>query len=231
MASDFVKTLAGLLASARRKKIAEVVAGRTSSLVVVLENVLDQGNRNAVMRTMDATGVHTLHRLNFKEGTEQAAKKNKSQKIRTDSGARKWIVATNWEYVSSCVSHLRIKGYKIASTLPGASLQLPDVDFTQKLALVFGNENTGVSKALSDASDFHFSLPMTGFVHSLNLSVCVAVTLYQAHFQRLVKLVRSTFGELTNNTLTYNVHTLYALCTRQMQSIDGARLKSAGQYH
>ena len=203
MANNFVKTLADLLSSAKRKKIAEVVAGRTSSLAVVLENVLDQGNRNAVMRTMDATGVHTLHRLYFREGAKQQAKKNnKSPKIRTDSGARKWIVATNWNDVSSCVSHLRVKGYKIASTLPGASLQLPDVDFTQKLALVFGNENTGVSKALSDASDFHFSLPMTGFVHSLNLSVCVAVTLYQAHFQKLVKLVRSMLGEATNNTLT-----------------------------
>ena len=219
MANNFVKTLAGLLSSAKRKKIAEVVAGRTSSLAVVLENVLDQGNRNAVMRTMDATGVHTLHRLYFREGAKQQAKKNnKSPKIRTDSGARKWIVATNWNDVGSCVSHLWVKGYKIASTLPGASLQLPDVDFTQKLALVFGNENTGVSKALSDASDFHFSLPMTGFVHSLNLSVCVAVTLYQAHFQKLVKLVRSMLGEATNNTLTgiVDMHNILDRCRASM---------------
>ena len=186
---DSIRILAPHLSKARRNRIAEVVAGRTSSLAVLLENVRDKGNKNAVMRSMDAVGVHTLHRLSYGAAAGETVQR-KNAKIRTDTGARKWILATNWSHVDACLQHLQANGYKIASTMPDAGLQLVDVDFTEKLVVAFGNEQFGVSDFILGGSDFHFSIPMTGFVQSLNLSVCVAVTLYHAHFQRLAKLVR-----------------------------------------
>ena len=182
-----VKLLAPLLFDARRQKIADVVANRTGSLAVLLENVFDRGNCNAVMRSMDAFGVHKLHTL--RHGVEKLEATNKHQ-MRTDAGARKWLVTKDWTNMEECVRQLKADGYKIASTVPDAVMQLVDVDFTQRLVVAFGNENKGVSPALLEASDVHFSVPMCGFVQSLNLSVCVAVTLHQARAQRLAKLVR-----------------------------------------
>ena len=186
---ESIKILIPHLSKARKKRIAEVVAGRTSSLAVLLENVRDKGNRNAVMRSMDAVGLYALYRLSYGEAAADSVQR-KGAKIRTDVGARKWILATNWSHVDTCLQHLRANGYKIASTMPNASLQLADVDFTEKLVVAFGNEHVGVSDFILGGSDFHFSIPMTGFVQSLNISVCVAVTLYHAYFQRLAKLVR-----------------------------------------
>lgn len=186
---DSIKILAPYLSKARKEKVAEVVADRTGSLAVLLENVRDKGNRNAVMRSMDAAGVYSLHRLSYGEASADTVQ-GKNLKIRTDTGARKWILATNWSHVDPCLQHLQANGYKIASAVPDASLKLVDVDFTEKLAVVFGNENAGVSDFILRVSDLHFSIPMMGFVQSLNLSVCVAVTLYHAYFQRLAKLVR-----------------------------------------
>ena len=49
-----VRALAPLLSEARRQRIADVVNSRTRSLAVLLENAWDEGNRNAVLRSMDA---------------------------------------------------------------------------------------------------------------------------------------------------------------------------------
>ena len=185
-----VRLLAPLLFDARRQRIADVVANRTGSLAVLLENVSDKGNRNAVMRSMDAFGVYKLHTL--RHGLEKIDTTDKNQ-MRTDAGARKWLVAKDWTDVAACVRQLRADGYKMASTVPDATMQLADIDFTQRLVLAFGNEHEGVSPALLEASDIHFSIPMCGFVQSLNVSVCVAVTLHQARSQRLAKLVRNSY--------------------------------------
>ena len=57
-------------------------------------------------------------------------------------------------------------------------MTLPDVDFSKRLVIALGNEHFDVSESLLEASDVKFSIPMIGFVQSLNLSVSVAVTLY-----------------------------------------------------
>lgn len=185
-----LRILAPMLSDARRQRISNVIANRTSSVAVLLENVWDMGNRNAVMRSMDAFGVHTLHTLTHgKEELSHRAKKCASE-MRTDAGARSWLITREWSDIPTCVSHLREAGYRIASTVPGAKLKLGDVDFTQqKLVVAFGNEHVGLSPSLLEASDSHFSIPMAGFVESLNLSVSVAVTLHHAHSQRLATLV------------------------------------------
>lgn len=185
-----VRRLASLLSDARRQRIADVVANRTGSLAILLENVLDRGNQNAVMRSMDAFGVHTLHILQYeKEPTVQ--KKSGRHQMRTDAGTREWIIQKKWHDVDKCIHSLKRSGFKIASTVPDADKHLTDLDLTQRLVIAFGNERNGLSNALLEHSDIHFSIPMAGFVQSLNLSVCVAVILHQAHVQRLAKLVRN----------------------------------------
>ena len=187
-----VKILGPLLSDARRQRIADVVANRTGSLAILLENVWDKGNRNAVMRSMDAFGVHTLHRLSY--GKEKVKTVRKNAEMRTDAGARNWLVTSDWTDVGACVHQLKEEGHRIASTVPDARTQLADIDFTQRLVVAFGNEHMGVSDALLEASDLHFSIPMAGFSQSLNLSVCVAVTLHQSYTQRLAQLVRGSIA-------------------------------------
>ena len=185
-----LRILAPLLSDAKKQRIADVVANRTGSLAVLLENVWDKGNRNAVMRSMDAFGVHTLHKLSYgKERVEPLRRKYGASEMRTDAGARKWLVTKSWTDVEDCLRQLKLEGYKLASTVPDASMKLADVDFTQRLVISFGNEHTGVSETVLKASDVQFAVPMIGFVQSLNLSVCVAVTLQQAFMQRLAELV------------------------------------------
>jgi tRNA (guanosine-2'-O-)-methyltransferase len=55
---------------------------------------------------------------------------------------------------------------------------------TQPIALVFGNEHSGVSDEISAMADGNFIIPQVGIIQSLNVSVACAVTLYEAFRQK-----------------------------------------------
>ena len=55
---------------------------------------------------------------------------------------------------------------------------------TQPIALVFGNEHSGVSEEIRALADGNFVIPQVGIIRSLNISVACAVTLYEAYRQK-----------------------------------------------
>ena len=61
---------------------------------------------------------------------------------------------------------------------------LYELDLTQSVALVFGNEHSGVSEEALKYCDGNFIIPQVGMVQSLNISVACAVSLYEAFRQR-----------------------------------------------
>src|SRR5690606_4605278 len=64
------------------------------------------------------------------------------------------------------------------------SIPIYQMDFTQKMALVFGNEQFGISEQMQKHADGNFVIPQVGVVPSLNISVACAVTLYEAFRQK-----------------------------------------------
>ena len=181
-----LRLLAPMISEARRGKIASVVATRTKNVCVLLENIQDQGNINAVLRSMEAFGFLNVHKV---KSTPSPGKKMPPL-MRTDAGALRWIHVRNWSSTEECVQYLKQEqGYKVACASPDAPISLSQIDFCQKIALAFGSEGQGISKTLSDVSDITFSVPMVGFVQSFNVSVSAAITLYAAYSQRIQKLV------------------------------------------
>ncbi len=59
-----------------------------------------------------------------------------------------------------------------------------ELDFTKKVALVFGNEHNGVSEEARNLADGNFVIPQVGMIPSLNISVACAVSIYEAYRQR-----------------------------------------------
>lgn len=135
---------------------------------------------------MDAFGFLNVHQVI----SAQTTPTRKEHLMRTDSGSRHWINMRKWSSPEECVHYLKEKqGYKIACASPDVPISIKQLDFCQKMVLAFGNEVQGISNSLSDISDIAFSIPMTGFVQSFNISVSVAITLYAAYSQRVERLV------------------------------------------
>ena len=163
----------------RREKLQTVLSKRQNDITIVLENVFDPHNISAVMRTCDAVGVQELYVLNTK------IPRHKKWGAKSSSSAAKWLTVYQFENAEECFSELRKKYSKILTThLSSDALNLYEIDLTQPVALVFGNEHSGVSEEIRNLADGNFIIPQAGIIRSLNISVACAVTLYEAFRQK-----------------------------------------------
>lgn len=165
----------------RMNKILRVLKRRQLDFSLILENVHDPHNVSAVLRTCDAVGIYEVF-LIYHSGQEFP---NLSK--RSSASALKWIKLNFFNDVQECFAFVRQKGLKIfTTTLLSESISLYDIDFCQPIALVFGNEHTGVSKEAYELADGNFLIPQVGMIESLNISVACAISLYEGFRQRWV---------------------------------------------
>lgn len=164
-----------LLTPARARLWRQVLARRTARLVVVVEDCHDPHNATAIVRTCDAFGLHrvcvTTARNSFKLNP------------RICQGSHLYMDLRVYPSIAPCIEALHADGFRVlvsdlaAGAHIGAGALRPLLD-ERPLALVFGNEGSGVSAEASRLGDGFFLIPMTGFPQSLNLSVSVAATVY-----------------------------------------------------
>lgn len=165
----------------RLEKIKAVVSKRQPSLKIILENIHDPHNVSAIFRTCDAAGIPKVSLLYNIESFPKIGKKS-------SASAFKWIEREKFKSVEECYKHLRSEGYNIyTSSICEGAKDIYEIDFTQKSAIVMGNEHRGVSKKAEDLADERFYIPMHGMVQSLNVSVSAAITIYEALRQRTAK--------------------------------------------
>lgn len=155
----------------KRQKINEVLVNRTSHVVVVLEDLFQEHNASAVVRSVECFGIQDLYVIQEKFRFSMVAG--------IAMGSSKWTSMHNHRDIASAYQSLKDQGYRIVATTPHEGAHtLESLPLEGKLALVFGTENSGLSpQALSMADEF-VSIPMYGFTQSFNVSVSVAICLY-----------------------------------------------------
>lgn len=167
----------------RKEKLLRVLSKRQFDLTVVFENVQDPHNIAAVLRTCESAGIQEVHILNH--SIPPHPKFGDGLGYRSSSSAWKWLTLHYHDELQTCVDHIKSQGFSLMATaLNERAVDLYEVDFTQKLALVFGNEKKGVSDELLQLCDGNFLIPQVGVIQSLNISVACAVCLYEAYRQK-----------------------------------------------
>ena len=163
----------------RTERLLSVMSKRQPDLAVVLENVFDPHNISAVMRTCDAVGIQDIFVLNTK------IPRHKKWGARSSSSAAKWLSVHQYDQADVCFRDLRSRYSRIFTThLSTDAVSLYDIDFTESVALVFGNEHAGVSEEIRLMADGNFIIPQMGIIQSLNISVACAVSIYEALRQK-----------------------------------------------
>jgi tRNA (guanosine-2'-O-)-methyltransferase len=162
-------------------KVERVLSHRQADLRVVLEGVTIAHNASAVMRTCDAAGVLNLDLI---APNPELLRPNKAISTRAD----KWLEISVHPTAAACLEPLKRGGYEILATHLGeGAVPYTDVDLARPVAIVFGSESEGISEEALAFADRIVRIPMLGMVQSLNLSVSVAVILYEALRQRSLK--------------------------------------------
>jgi tRNA (guanosine-2'-O-)-methyltransferase len=163
----------------RINRLESVLNKRQPDLTVVLENVFDPHNISAVMRTCDAVGIQDIYILNHK------IPPHRKWGAKSSSSAAKWLSIHQFTNAEECFTELRKHYKKIYTThLSTDAVSLHELNLTEPVALVFGNEHSGVSEEIIAMADGNFIIPQVGIIKSLNISVACAVTLYEAFRQK-----------------------------------------------
>ena len=170
----------------REQKIRAVVAKRQKGLTVVLEDIHDPHNAEAVLRSCDAFGIQIVHFIFEQEKYFDPRKVGKA----TSSSANKWLDFKIYFSTEQCLTDLRAEGYELIATVTSPEAEsIFDAHFSaDRIAILAGNEHRGLSEKALALAHRQVTIPMFGMVQSLNLSVATALFIYEVTRQRLPNL-------------------------------------------
>ena len=159
-----------------RISIAEFRDSKKIPVCIVLDNIRSLHNVGSTFRTADAFRVEKI----FLGGITGTPPHREIQK--TALGATESV---SWEYVEhpvDAVKNLKAQGYKVViieQTTESIPLDAFKISSEDSYCLVFGNEINGVSEKVVAEGQIALEIPQTGTKHSLNVSVCVGIVIWE----------------------------------------------------
>lgn len=147
-------------------------------LILVLDEITDPNNLGACLRSADAASVDVVI-----IPKDRAVGLNTTVR-KVASGAAEVIKLVTVTNLARCLQELKKQGIWLVGTDENADQSLYDSELTGPLALVMGAEGRGLRRLTREKCDFLVSIPMTGTVNSLNVSVATGIVLFEAVRQR-----------------------------------------------
>ncbi len=145
-------------------------------IIVILNDIRSLNNIGSFFRTADAFNIEKIYLCGI------TATPPHRDIHKTALGATESVVWEHRNSILELIGQLKAENTLIASieqaektTLLNQLDQIPN----QKIALIFGNEVDGVDQEAIDASDYIIEIPQFGTKHSLNVSVCAGVVLWE----------------------------------------------------
>lgn len=171
-----------MVSDARLSKVTRVAQHRRQDVVVVLEDVYDPHNAQAIFRTCEVFGIQHVYLISVFQDEFDPRSVGKS----SSSSANKWLDFEWFHSTKDCFDFLKSEGYSIVATaLTDRSESLQKSKFDEgKVALVLGNEHRGVTDDALALADRVVKIDMFGMTQSLNVSVSTALCLYEILRQR-----------------------------------------------
>lgn len=166
----------------RLAKLKRAASLRQKNVVLVIEDIHDPHNAQAIMRTADAFGIQNVHFIFETEKRYNPKRVGKS----SSSSAMKWLDYTIWNSTKECLAALKKQKFHLVGTaLHERSVPVSRAKLTTpKIALLVGNEHRGLSEEALKRADQLITIPMRGMVQSLNVSVAAAIVIAETTRQR-----------------------------------------------
>jgi tRNA G18 (ribose-2'-O)-methylase SpoU len=168
-----------------RKTVEEFRQTPKNPIIVVLENIRSAYNVGSVFRTADAFLIEAIYICGY------SARPPHKEIKKTALGAEETVDWKHFKTAKEAVEELKNKKYKVfAVEQAEKSYKLQNINFKndEKIAVVFGNEVTGVEQSTIDICDGCIEIPQFGMKHSLNIATAAGVVLWE--------LVRNRFNKV-----------------------------------
>jgi tRNA G18 (ribose-2'-O)-methylase SpoU len=177
-----------------RKSVNEFRESEKTPIVVVLDNIRSMHNVGSVFRTADAFLLQAIYLCGY---TPRPPHRDIHK---TALGATETVEWHSAATAADVVKELKDEGYRVFA-IEQVEGSVPLQDFLKtvspagpgengmqeemKLAIVFGNEVTGVGEEVLAICDGSIEIPQLGMKHSLNISVAAGIVLWELVRERM----------------------------------------------
>jgi 23S rRNA (guanosine2251-2'-O)-methyltransferase len=145
--------------------------------IVILDHLTDPHNLGAIIRSANLCGADGVIIPKRRSASLSATS------VKASSGAVAHTLIAKVNNLSQCIESLKKKGVWVAAAdMDGQAYY--NADFKGAMAVVIGNEGTGISQNIKKQCDFTVSIPIYGEIDSFNASAAAAIILSEAAKQR-----------------------------------------------
>ena len=142
--------------------------------ILILNDIRSALNVGAILRTADAVGISKVYLCGITPTPEHP------KVAKTSLGAENFVT---WEYkksVTTVISNLRKIGYQITGLeIDPKSINFWQARYSNKIALLVGNEVEGIPRALIKKCTLLIKIPMSGKKESLNVATATGIAVYE----------------------------------------------------
>lgn len=157
-----------------RKSVEEFKESPKIPVIAVLENVRSAYNVGSVFRTADAFLIEAIYLTGY------TAKPPHKEIKKTALGAEETVDWKHFASAAEAIQYLKNNGYKVyAVEQVENSISLEKFEAAEKVAVIFGNEVTGVEQSTIALCDGTIEIPQLGMKHSLNIATAAGVVLWE----------------------------------------------------
>jgi len=156
----------------RMEECVKELALKEKALVLILDSITDPHNVGAIIRSADQFGVDLVVLPEHRGATDFEIIS------RTSAGASSWVQIVLVPNLVRAVGQLKEAGFWVYGADAGGT-PAQDIKTSEKTALIMGSEGTGMARLLREKCDTIVSIPTSGKLDSLNVSVAAGILLYE----------------------------------------------------
>jgi 23S rRNA (guanosine2251-2'-O)-methyltransferase len=147
-------------------------------LLLMLDSVSDVRNFGAIVRSALCFGAHAVII------PEKNSARISADAVKASAGALSTFPVCRVKSLTRCINYLKDSGLKAVAATEKAEKTVSSADLTGPAVIILGSEEKGISRELTGLSDEQVSIPITGAIGSLNVSVSAGIILYEITRQR-----------------------------------------------
>lgn len=169
------ETTQGIMAIVEKPELSpDLFLDRGGGNFIVLDRLQDPGNIGTILRTADAAGYELAIVM---KGTADVFS---PKAVRAATGSLFRMPVVFMDSVDELMEFTRAAGKKLVATCFDTDRYYYDENLKGNIALIIGNEGSGISRELIECSDLKIKIPMHGNIESLNASVAAGILMYEA---------------------------------------------------
>lgn len=152
-------------------EVYENLARKEKSLILILDEIQDPRNFGAIIRSAEVFKVDLIII------PERNSVRINETVVKTSTGAIEYVDIVKVTNLSDTINKLKKLDYWVYGAAGEATMNYNEESYPDKVALVLGNEGSGIRKKVREHCDKLIKIPMYGKINSLNVSVATGILL------------------------------------------------------